>query len=113
MTDQPGYVLEEAARLLQTLRRRMRTSSGMEAPDDVWSLATRDQTPGIATGAPECRYCPICRTIAATRSGGPDIADHMAEAGMALMAAFRETVAAYQRSRPPRRESDDDPAGFD
>jgi hypothetical protein len=109
MTDQPGYVLEEAARLFETLR-RMRTSR-RPASDDVWAQATREPTPGIATGAPECRYCPICRTIAAARSSGPGVADHMAHAGMALLAAFRETVDAYQRTRPPRRESDDGSAG--
>jgi hypothetical protein len=109
MTDQPGYVLEEAARLFETLR-RMR-STGRPAPDDVWARATREQPPGFATGAPECRYCPICRTIAAARHSGPDVADHMAHAGLALIAAFRETVAAYQRTRPPRRETDDDTAG--
>jgi hypothetical protein len=110
MTDQPGYVLE-AAKLFETLRRRMRTG-GRPAPDDVWAQATREPMPGFATGAPECRYCPICRTIAAARSSGPDVADHMAHAGMALIAAFRETVAGYQRTRPPRRETDDDTAGI-
>jgi hypothetical protein len=109
MTDQSGYVLEEAARIFGTLR-RMRTS-GRAAPEDVWAQATREQQPGFATGAPECRYCPICRTIAAARSSGPDVADHMAHAGMALMAAVRETVAGYQRTRPPHRDNDDDPAG--
>jgi hypothetical protein len=109
MTDQPGYVLEEAARLFETLR-RMR-STGRPAPDDVWAQATRERPPGFATDAPECRYCPICRTIAAARHSGPDVADHMAHAGLALIAAFRETVAAYQQTRPPRRETDDDTAG--
>lgn len=113
MTDQSGYVLEEAARLFETLR-RMRTS-GRAAADDVWAQATREPAPGFATGAPECRYCPICRTVAAARSGGPDVADHMFHAGMALMGALRETVAAYQRTRPPagppRRETHDDSAG--
>ncbi|HEU5159875.1 MAG TPA: hypothetical protein VFU43_22960 [Streptosporangiaceae bacterium] len=107
MTDQPGYAFEEAARLFETLRRRMRTN-GRPAPGDVWAQATREHTPGFATGAPECRYCPICRTIAAARSSGPDIAEHMAHAGLALIAAVRETVAGYQRTRPPRRAADGD-----
>jgi hypothetical protein len=105
MTDQPGYYLEEAAKLVDLLRRRMRPIGGSE-PDDVWSQATREHAPGFATGAPECRYCPICRTIAAARTSGPDVAGHMAVAGQALYAALRETVAAYERTRPPRRETD-------
>jgi hypothetical protein len=110
MTDQPGFVLEEAVRLFDTLRRRMR-SNARPAPGDVWAQATREPQPGFAAGAAECRYCPICRTIAAARHSGPDVADHMAHAGLALMAALRDTVAAYQRTRPPRRETDDDTAG--
>jgi hypothetical protein len=108
MSDQPGYALEEAVKLFETLRRRVRTS-GRPERDDVWSQATREPEPGIATGAPECRYCPICRTIAAARTSGPDVVDHVADAGLALMSAFRETLAAYERSRPPRRATDDDP----
>ena len=103
MTDQPGYVLEEAAKLFTTLRRSMRTSA---KPDDVWAQATREPVVhGIATGAPECRYCPICRTIAAARTSGPDVVDHMADAGQALFAAIRDAVAAYERTRPPRRDT--------
>src|SRR4051812_46249384 len=102
MTDQQGYALEEAVKLFETVRRRLRTS-GSPAPDDVWGQATREPEPGIATGAAECRYCPICRTIAAARTSGPDVVDHVADAGLALMAAFRETLAAYERTRPPRR----------
>lgn len=110
MTDQPGYYLEEAAKLFDVLRRRMRTSGG-SATDDVWSQAIRDHG-GIATGAPECRYCPICRTIAAARTSGQEVMDHMVDAGQALYAAFRETMAAYERTRPPRREADGDRADF-
>ncbi|HEY7485934.1 MAG TPA: hypothetical protein VH912_15830 [Streptosporangiaceae bacterium] len=108
MTDQPGYVLEEAARLIQTVRRQLR--SGAPQQDDVWSQATHEPVPGIATGAPECRYCPICRTIAAARNSGTDVTDHLADAGLALMAAFRETVAGYQRTRPPGQRRDDNPS---
>lgn len=108
MTDQSGYALEEAAKLFQVVRRQLR--SGGPRQDDVWAQATRDPAPGIATGAPECRYCPICRTIAAARNSGPDVTDHLADAGMALMSAVRETVAAYQRTRPPRERRDDQSA---
>jgi hypothetical protein len=31
----------------------------------------------IATGAPECTGCPICRAISALRDPGPDIADRL------------------------------------
>jgi hypothetical protein len=31
----------------------------------------------IATGAPECTGCPVCRTIHALRDPGPDLADRL------------------------------------
>ena len=109
MTDQSGYVLEEAVKLFVALRRRMRTDD-TPASDDVWGWATHE-TAGShhATGAPECQYCPICRTIAAARASGTDVVGHMMDAGQSLIAAMRETVAAYDRSRPPRPAADGDP----
>jgi hypothetical protein len=109
MTEQPGHVLEEAVKLFETLRRRMRGSDPVR--DDVWSQATHTDAGGshFATGAPECTYCPICRTVAAARTSGTDVAGHVMEAGQSLIAAVRETVAAYERSRPPRPAGDDDP----
>lgn len=108
-TEQPGRVLEEAVKLFDTLRRSMRGSDPVT--DDVWSEATRADVSGshFATGAPECTYCPICRTVAAARQSGPDVVGHVMEAGQSLFAAMRETVAAYERSRPPRRRADADP----
>lgn len=109
MTEQPGHVLEEAVRLFEMLRRRMRTSDPVT--DDVWSQATRADVGGshFATGAPECTYCPICRTVAAARLSGTDVVGHVMEAGQSLFAAMRETVAAYERSRPPHPKADEDP----
>jgi hypothetical protein len=31
----------------------------------------------IATGAPECTVCPVCRAISALRDPGPDLADRL------------------------------------
>ncbi|MBF4160570.1 hypothetical protein [Nocardioides acrostichi] len=49
---------------------------------------------GIATGSPECRYCPVCRTVHAVRQLNPEVRDHLQtalasllQAGAALMAA--------------------------
>lgn len=109
MTDQPGYVLEEAVKLFVSLRRRMRSDD--PPAGDVWGQATHEYTGGshFATGAPECQYCPICRTIAAARMSGTDVVGHVMDAGQSLTAALRETVAAYDRSRQPRSGADGDP----
>src|SRR3954464_9424026 len=108
MSDQPASVLFEAVRLAEVLRKRM---SGGPASGDVWSEATSDAWgEHIATGAPECRYCPVCRAIAASRTSGPDVVSHVMSAGESLYAAVREAVAGVERPRPPRQEPGDDPA---
>ncbi|GAA2099897.1 hypothetical protein [Actinomadura alba] len=108
MSEQSGQVLEEAVKLFVTMRRRMRSSA--PADDDVWGWATHESAAShFATGAAECQYCPICRTIAAARASGTDVVGHVMDAGQALIAAMRETVAAYDRSRPPRQGTDGDP----
>lgn len=106
MSEQPGHVIEEAARLFETLRRKMAGDDA--AAGDVWGRATREEHP---PGGPECQYCPICRAIAAARESGPDVAGHVMEAGRSLTAALREAAAAFERTRsaPPRAGADGDP----
>jgi hypothetical protein len=108
MSEQPASVLFEAVRLAEVLRKRM---SGGAGPGDVWSDATNDAWgEHIATGAPECRYCPVCRAIAASRTSGPDVVGHVVSAGESLFAAVRDAVAGFERTRPPRQEPGGTPA---
>jgi hypothetical protein len=110
MSEQPASVLFEAVRLAEVLRRRM-SGGGGSASGDVWSEATSEAWgEHIATGAPECRYCPVCRAIAASRTSGPDVVSHVMSAGESLYAAVREAVAGFERSRPPRQGAADDQA---
>ncbi|MGI5168685.1 hypothetical protein ACQEU3_30490 [Spirillospora sp. CA-253888] len=110
MTEQPGDVLDEAAKLFDVLRRRVTGDAGGGsgrsggADDDVWSRAVAGD-PHIATGAPECRNCPICRAVALARESGPDVGRHVREAGRSLMAAALDVVAAYERTRVPADRS--------
>lgn len=98
-------MLFEAVRLAEVLRRRM--SGGSTDSGDVWSEATSDAwSQHIATGAPECRYCPVCRAIAASRSSGPDVLGHVMSAGESLYAAVREAVAGFERTRPRQGPAD-------
>jgi hypothetical protein len=109
MSEQPVSALFEAVRLVEVLRRRMSSGSG-----DVWSDATSEAWgEHIATGAPECRYCPVCRAIAASRTSGPSVLGHVVSAGESLYAAFRETLAGFERTKPaasPRHEPGGSPA---
>lgn len=114
MSEQPASVLFEAVRLAEVLRRRI--SGGGTGSDDVWGEATKESRAGywgehIATGAPECRYCPVCRAIAASRTSGPDVLGHVMSAGESLYAALREAVAGFERTRPPYEDAADGPAG--
>src|SRR3954465_3515624 len=112
MSDQPASVLFEAVRLAEVLRKRM---SGGPASGDVWSEATSEAWgEHFATGAPECRYCPVCRAIAASRTSGPDVVGHVVAAGEQLYAAVRDAVAGFERTRPaasPRPGTGDSGAG--
>ncbi|WP_285492481.1 hypothetical protein [Actinomadura sp. NBRC 104425] len=87
---------------------------------DVWARVTAEareeeraqaphaphRTPRIATGAPECQDCPVCRAIAVARESGPDVAEHVREAGRSLMAAALDVLAAFERTRGGRTGPD-------
>jgi hypothetical protein len=117
MSEQSASALFEAVRLVELLRKRMSGGTG-SGSGDVWSEATSESAAWsghIATGAPECRYCPVCRTIAASRTSGPDVVSHVMSAGESLYAAFREAVAGFERTKPagsPHREPGDRHDGF-
>ncbi|WP_433468467.1 hypothetical protein [Spirillospora sp. CA-128828] len=119
MSEQPGDVLDEAAKLLDALIRRVGGGGGRderadrdERDGDVWDRATagepgtepgagEDRGPHIATGAPECRDCPVCRAIAIKRESGGDVGRHLREAGESLFAAALDVLGAFDRTRPP------------
>ncbi|MEU9840326.1 hypothetical protein AB0C69_14015 [Actinomadura sp. NPDC048032] len=118
MSDQPGDVLDEAAKLVDALIRRMGGGrdehAGRDEPaGDVWDRAIADEPAGgpggrargphIATGAPECRDCPVCRAIAIKRESGGDVGRHLREAGRSLVAAALDVAAAFDRTRAPDR----------
>jgi hypothetical protein len=113
MSEQPASALFEAVRLVEVLRKRMNGGAG-SGSGDVWSDATSDAWgEHIATGAPECRYCPVCRAIAASRTSGPDVLGHVVSAGESLLSALRETARGFERTKPaasPRHEPGDAPA---
>lgn len=87
-----------------------------DEPGDVWAAATAEppragqgaraqgaaEEPRIATGAPECRDCPVCRAIAIRREAGGDVARHLRDAGESLLAAALDVIAAADRARDGR-----------
>jgi hypothetical protein len=60
-------------------------------------------TAHIATGAPECAWCPICQLIAVLRGDRPEISDKIAEAGASMVAALRAVIDAASSAAPAER----------
>ena len=97
--DPIGSAAEEAVRLLGAL--------GDWARDHTESWAQpRGVEDHLATGAPECTYCPICRTVHVIREAGPDVRLHLASAAASLLQAAASVLhAAATPPRPPSRDA--------
>jgi hypothetical protein len=76
----PGTIGDEAARLLDAVQDWARRSFGESAH--------------IATGAPECTWCPVCQLIAVLRGDRPEVSDKIADATASVVVALRAVVDA-------------------
>jgi hypothetical protein len=83
-----GAVGEEAAKLFGALADWAREHGPSLAgfPDDL--------TEHLATGAPECTFCPVCRTVHVLREAGPEVRQHLAVAAASLMQAAAGVLSA-------------------
>jgi hypothetical protein len=85
-----GSVADEAAKLLGAL-------------SDWAKDAAHDVDRHLATGAQECTYCPICRTVHAVRDLSPEVRTQLATAATSFLqaaAGVLATVAPDQKARP-------------
>ena len=81
---------DEAAKLLGAL-------------SDWATDAAHDVDRHLATGAQECTYCPICRTVHAVRELSPEVRTQLATAATSLLQAAAgalATVASDRSTRP-------------
>lgn len=91
-TDEPtkeklGSAAEEAAKLAAALQDFARRTTGDR----------------IATGAAECRLCPLCQLISFLRDTNPAVVEHLTTAAEALVLALRAAVPGqhpHHRERP-------------
>jgi hypothetical protein len=117
-SDDVGSVGEEAARLLGALSDWARDADLVGQAGHV--LHEIDEH--VATGAPECRWCPVCRTVHLARAASPEVRTHLASAAASLVqavagvleslpsaAATGATGAPTQESGVERIDLDDDP----
>lgn len=97
-----GSVGEEAAKLFGALSGWARDHGG-DLSDSLGDLAghATDAVRGVdehlATGAAECQWCPVCRTVHALREVSPEVRDHLASAAASLMQAAAGVLAATQQ----------------
>lgn len=85
-----GSVAEEAAKLLGALQGWAREGASEGPAGATGSTASQvlhDLDEHIATGGEDCRYCPVCRVIAALRQTSPEVKDHLTTAAVSLLHA--------------------------
>jgi hypothetical protein len=85
-----GSAAQEATRLFEAVQDWARRSAG-----DSRTLGEH-WTEHVATGAPECRLCPVCQVIALLRESRPEVTMHLAEAAGSLLAAVRAALLAHE-----------------
>ena len=114
--DHVGSVSEEALKLFGALSDWARDhgpdlGQGLSGLADQAAASVHDVNEHLATGAPECTYCPICRAVHVVRQTSPEVRAHLAVAASSLLqaaAGLMETLPAAQgtpgRARGPEVE---------
>ncbi|HEX7717106.1 MAG TPA: hypothetical protein VF416_07445 [Marmoricola sp.] len=98
--EEIGSVGEEAAKLFAALSTWARDQGSEYAGSAAgaaaaMSNAMHDVNDHIATGAEECRYCPVCQVIHAVRTTSPEVKAHLAVAASSLMHAAAGLLATH------------------
>jgi len=99
-----GGVAEEAARLFGALQDWAR-ENGTDYADAAASAASGVVSSlgsvheHVATGDRECRYCPVCRVIAAVRDTSPEVKADLTLAATSLTRAVARVMATQAPER--------------
>lgn len=127
MTDQPpqdgspdgtsegvGSLAEEAEKLFGALsgwagQAGDGVAGGVAAAAGQAAEAARGVADHVATGAPECQWCPVCRVVHAFRDTDPEVREHLATAA----ASFLQALAGVMATRPPADHGSRDDAGVE
>jgi hypothetical protein len=98
-----GSVGEEAAKLLGAISDWAR-DQGSDVSQGLGGLAghaaasVHELNEHIATGSPECTYCPICRTVHVLRDTSPEVRAHLVTAA----SSFLQAAAALLATQVPK-----------
>lgn len=107
--DEVGSLAEEAAKLFGALSDYAREQGGhvgSSVGDTAAGLAghaaklAQDVDEHVATGAEECRWCPVCRTVHAVRGLSPEVKAHLATAASSLVHAAAGILATTTPPEP-------------
>lgn len=94
-----GEAAAEAIRLFEAVQDwARRTSVG----DFAAHWADESASRAFATGAAECRLCPLCQLVAFLRHSHPEVVDHVADAMASLAAAVRAGLGAPEQDQAAR-----------
>ncbi len=110
-SDEVGNLGEEAAKLLHALQAWAREGGG-DLSDAAAEAATgaagamQGFTEHIATGAPECKFCPLCQVISAVRGTSPEVRQHLTSAASSLMQALAGAMATDIPDQTRKKRSD-------
>lgn len=86
-----GSAAEEAAKLFTAMEDWARQRAGHAFDQEH-----------IATGSPECQYCPVCQGIGLLRHVRPEAVEHLLDATASFVAALR-TAVTTPSNEPTRR----------
>ena len=117
-----GSVGEEAAKLAGVLADWARDHAsdlgqGLGGLAGSAAASLRDVEEHLATGAPECTWCPVCRTVHLVRETSPEVRTHLVTAASSLLQAASALLATHVPQQPRQRggveriDLDDDPEG--
>lgn len=107
--DPVGSAAEEAAKLLGALADWAK-ERGPELGVGLSGLAQHAAS-GFAstfgehvdTGAPECDWCPICRTVHVVRQASPEVRDHLVSAATSLLHATMTLLGSTDPANDPTK----------
>jgi len=77
-----GSAAEEAAKLFSAMEDWARQKAGHLLDEEH-----------VATGAPECQFCPVCQGIGVLRQVRPEAVEHFLDAAASFVAALKTAVA--------------------
>jgi hypothetical protein len=96
-----GSVAEEAVKLLGALQGWAKESLHDPAdPTAGAASAFKNLNEHVATGSPDCKYCPVCQVISVVRQTSPEVKHHLSTAASSLLHAAAAALSADSTDFP-------------